>query len=47
MDDFPKMMPCWIVSWPDDDYGEMNIYVWADTRGQAKTWANASEFTLF
>ncbi len=45
MDDFPKMMPCWLVSWPDDDYGEMNIYVWADTRGEAKAWANATEYT--
>lgn len=45
MSEFPKMMPCWLVSWPDSEYGEMNIYVWADTRGQAKTWANASEFT--
>lgn len=45
MDDFPKMMPCWLVSWPDEEYVEMNIYVWADTRGKAKTRANATEYT--
>ena len=45
MNDFPKMMPCWLVSWSDDDYGEMNIYVWADTRGKAKARANATEYT--